>query len=235
MCESNHPYRRTPSLHHTTAGVQCPTRQCWLAFRRWLPEGNINPHYGHRTRYGKIFRMASEASGLSPSALNAALQAEGIELRGQLPAGSLEILTADAVRFVADLARRFETTRQELLHCRRQRQQEIVEGRMPEFLSETAVIRESDWNVAAIPEDLRDRRTEITGPVERKMIINALNSGAKVFMADFEDANTPTWQNTMEGQANLRDAVARTIEFSQDGGKQYKLNDTIATLLVRPR
>src|SRR5471030_859315 len=179
--------------------------------------------------------MASEASGLSPSALNAALQPEGIEFRGQLPMGSLEILTADAVRFVADLARRFETTRQELLHCRKQRQQEIVEGRMPEFLSETAVIRESDWNVAAIPEDLRDRRVEITGPVERKMIINALNSGASVFMADFEDANSPTWENTIAGQVNLVDAIERTIEFANPDGRIYRLNDRVATLLVRPR
>ena len=149
--------------------------------------------------------------------------------------GSLEILTADAVRFVADLARRFETTRQELLHCRKQRQQEIVEGRMPEFLSETAVIRESDWNVAAIPEDLRDRRVEITGPVERKMIINALNSGASVFMADFEDSNSPTWRNNIEGQLNLRAAVRGEIGFTSPEGKQYRLNDRVATLMVRPR
>ncbi len=179
--------------------------------------------------------MASEALGLSPSELNTALQPEGIELRGHLPAGSPEILTADAVRFVADLARRFEATRQELLHRRTLRQQEIVEGRMPEFLSETARVRESDWKVAPIPEDLRDRRVEITGPVERKMIINALNSGANVFMADFEDSNSPTWRNNIEGQLNLRAAVRREIAFSSPEGKQYRLNDKIATLIVRPR
>jgi malate synthase len=179
--------------------------------------------------------MASEALGLPPSALNAALQPEGIELRGQLPAGALEILTADAVRFVADLARRFETTRQELLHRRTLRQQEIVQGRMPEFLPETARIRESGWNVAAIPEDLRDRRVEITGPVDRKMIINALNSGANVFMADFEDSNSPTWRNNIEGQVNLRAAVRRQIGFTSPEGKPYRLNDKVATLMVRPR
>jgi malate synthase len=179
--------------------------------------------------------MASETAELSPAPLNAALQSEGIELRGQLPAGSLEILTADAVRFVADLARHFETTRQELLHRRTLRQQEIVEGRMPDFLPETARVRESDWSVAAIPEDLRDRRVEITGPVDRKMIINALNSGANVFMADFEDSNSPTWRNNIEGQLNLRAAVRREIGFSSSEGKQYRLNDRVATLMVRPR
>ena len=173
-----------------------------------------------------IFRMASEASASSP---------EGIELRGQLPAAYQEILTADALRFVSDLARRFEATRQDLLRRRKVRQQEIVDGRMPDFLPETAKIRESDWTVAAIPEDLRDRRVEITGPVERKMIINALNSGANVFMADFEDSNSPTWQNNIEGQLNLREAVRRQISFSSPEGKQYRLNDKTATLMVRPR
>ena len=106
---------------------------------------------------------------------------------------------------------------------------------MPDFLPETAEIRKSEWTVAPIPPDLHDRRVEITGPVERKMIINALNSGANVFMADFEDSNSPTWQNNIEGQMNLRDAVRREISFRESGGQTYRLNEKIATLLVRPR
>ena len=119
----------------------------------------------------------------------------------------------------------FETTRQELLRRRVERQQEIVAGEMPDFLPETAAIREEDWKVAPIPADLRDRRVEITGPVDRKMVINALNSGANVFMADFEDSNAPTWRNNVEGQLNLRDAVRREISFASPEGKQYRLND----------
>jgi malate synthase len=179
--------------------------------------------------------MASQSSASSLSARNAVLAPDGIELRGQLPVGSDEILTADAVRFVADLARRFEATRQDLLRRREVRQQEIAAGRMPDFLVETAAVRQSDWKVAPIPNDLLDRRVEITGPVERKMIINALNSGANVFMADFEDSNSPTWQNNIEGHLNLRDAVRREISFTSPEGKQYRLNENIATLLVRPR
>src|SRR5258708_17269885 len=160
---------------------------------------------------------------------------EGIELSQQRPAGSTEILTPAALEFVAELARRFEPTRRDLLRRREVRQQEIVDGRMPGFLPETAAVREDDWKVAAIPHDLRDRRVEITGPVERKMIINALNSGASVFMADFEDSNAPTWRNNIEGQRNLRDAVRREIGFASPEGKQYRLNSTVAALMVRPR
>jgi malate synthase len=163
------------------------------------------------------------------------LQSEGIEIRGQVPASAEGVLTPEAVRFVADLARRFESTRRDLLQRRVVRQQEIVDGRMPDFLPETASVRQSDWKVAPIPEDMQDRRVEITGPVDRKMIINALNCGASVFMADFEDANSPTWQNNLEGQANLRDAVRRQISFTSPEGKQYRLNEKIATLFVRPR
>jgi malate synthase len=168
-------------------------------------------------------------------ASQASLQPEGIEIRGQVPPAFQPILTADALRFVAGLARRFETTRQDLLRRRVVRQQEIVDGRMPDFLPETAAVREANWKVAPIPGDLRDRRVEITGPVDRKIIINALNSGASVFMADFEDSNSPTWQNNIEGQLNLRDTVRREIGFTSPEGKQYRLNDTIATLMVRPR
>jgi malate synthase len=146
-----------------------------------------------------------------------------------------EILTPEAIAFVTALSRRFEGTRQDLLARRQQRQQELVEGRMPDFLPETAAVRAANWTVAPIPDDLRDRRVEITGPVDRKMIINALNSGANVFMADFEDSNSPTWRNNIEGQLNLRDATRREIAFDSPEGKQYRLKPSIATLMVRPR
>jgi malate synthase len=146
-----------------------------------------------------------------------------------------EILTPDAREFLNDLARTFENRRQELLARREVRQKEIDAGQLPDFLPETAQVRESEWIVAPIPQDLLDRRVEITGPVDRKMIINALNSGASVFMADFEDSNSPTWQNNLEGQANLCDAVNGTISYVSPEGKQYDLNPKVATLLVRPR
>jgi malate synthase len=146
-----------------------------------------------------------------------------------------QILTPEASRFLTRMAREFEPRRRELLECRRTRQMEIDAGALPGFLPETAHIRESAWTVAPIPQDLLDRRVEITGPVDRKMIINALNSGASVFMADFEDSNSPTWMNNLEGQVNLRDAVEGTISFVSPEGKRYQLNDRVATLLVRPR
>ena len=172
---------------------------------------------------------------MSGMASPTSLPIEGVEFRGRAPECADQILTQDAVRFVAELSRRFETTRQELLRKRQQRQQEIAGGRMPDFLPETAAIRQQSWSVAPIPRDLQDRRVEITGPVDRKMIINALNSGANVFMADFEDSNSPTWGNNIEGQLNLRDTVRGEISFIAPEGKQYRLNPTIATLLVRPR
>src|SRR6478672_3535260 len=146
-----------------------------------------------------------------------------------------QILSAEALEFLVHLSKEFEPRRQELLERRQTRQAEIDSGKLPDFLEETAAIRSGAWAVAPIPKDLEDRRVEITGPVDRKMIINALNSGASVFMADFEDSNSPTWQNNLEGQANLRDAVNGTITYTSPEGKQYKLNDKIATLLVRPR
>jgi len=145
------------------------------------------------------------------------------------------ILTPEATAFLVKLAQAFERRRQELLERRRQVQQEIDSGKMPDFLPETAAVRQAEWQVAPIPKDLLDRRVEITGPVDRKMIINALNSGANVFMADFEDSNSPTWQNTIEGQLNLRDAVQGTISYLSPEGKHYRLGDNRATLLVRPR
>src|SRR6266478_262741 len=146
-----------------------------------------------------------------------------------------QVLTPDASLFLTRLARRFEPRRQELLERRRIRQQRIDAGEMPDFLTETASIREKEWRVAPIPHDLHDRRVEITGPVDRKMIINALNSGANVFMADFEDSNSPTWQNNLDGQLNLRDAVEGSISFASPDGKRYELNPHVATLMMRPR
>ena len=146
-----------------------------------------------------------------------------------------QVLTPEASMFVTKLARRFESRRQELLLRRRIRQQQIDAGQLPDFLLETASVREKEWTVAPIPHDLHDRRVEITGPVDRKMIINALNSGANVFMADFEDSNSPTWQNNLEGQLNLRDAVEGTISYVSPEGKRYELNPRVATLMVRPR
>ncbi len=145
------------------------------------------------------------------------------------------VLTTEAQTFLAKLAEKFEPRRQELLARRRNVQEAINQGDFPGFLPQTAEIRRQDWRVAPIPKDLQDRRVEITGPVDRKMIINALNSGANVFMADFEDSNTPTWSNNIEGQANLRDAVNGTIQFKSPEGKEYKLGAQPATLIVRPR
>jgi malate synthase len=146
-----------------------------------------------------------------------------------------QVLTPEARCFLTKLAREFESCRRELLRRREICQRQIDQGKVPDFLPDTADIRESEWTVAPIPEDLLDRRVEITGPPDRKMIINALNSGASVFMADFEDSNSPTWMNNLEGQANLRDAVDGTISFVSPEGKRYELNDRVATLLVRPR
>jgi malate synthase len=158
-----------------------------------------------------------------------------LNITAPVSAAQAEILTPEACAFVARLAGTFEGRRQELLARRKVRQAEIDAGVSPDFLPETAGIRSGTWTVAPIPQDLMDRRVEITGPVDRKMVINALNSGANVFMADFEDSNAPTWNNNVDGQINLRDAINRTIEFTSPEGKRYKLNDKIATLLVRPR
>jgi malate synthase len=145
------------------------------------------------------------------------------------------ILTPEARAFLSKLSSRFEPRRQELLARRKTIQRQIDNGKFPDFLPETAEIRQSDWKVAPIPKDLLDRRVEITGPVDRKMIINALNSGANVYMADFEDSNTPTWSNNIEGQHNLRDAIRGTIRYESPEGKKYQLGSKLATLVVRPR
>ena len=159
----------------------------------------------------------------------------GIEIRAAVTSEFSAILTPQALAFVAKLARKFETRRRELMAARARRQAEFDAGKLPEFLPETRSIRESEWTVAPAPRDLQDRRVEITGPTDRKMVINALNSGANVFMADFEDSNTPTWENMIEGQINLRDAVKRAIDFLSPEGRRYQLNSKTATLLIRPR
>jgi len=160
----------------------------------------------------------------------------GIQVRGALEAGFEEILTPQALEFAASLERQFGDTRRRLLEARDERQARIDRGERPDFLPETDQIRRGNWRVPPAPADLRDRRVEITGPVDRKMVINALNSGANVFMADFEDSLAPTWHNLIDGQINLRDAARRTISFSDpDTGKDYRLVDDPATLVVRPR
>jgi malate synthase len=162
----------------------------------------------------------------------------GVEVLGEAgapAAGGEVVLSDEALAFVADLHRRFNPRRREVLEARGRRQEEIDAGVMPDFPAETAEQRSAEWRVATAPVDLDDRRVEITGPAEPKMIINALNSGARVFMADFEDALSPTWGNVVGGQAALIDAVRRRLAFDSPEGKSYRLNDTIATLLVRPR
>lgn len=160
---------------------------------------------------------------------------EGIAILGPIPAGYEQILTPQAMTFVAKLARKFENRRRELMAQRVKRQAEFDIGKLPDFLPETRSIRENEWSVGPIPSDLQDRRVEITGPTDRKMVINALNCGANVFMADFEDSNAPTWSNMIEGQINLCDAIRRSITFRSPEGKQYRLNPQTATLMVRPR
>ena len=158
-----------------------------------------------------------------------------VVITGSQGAAEAQILTPQALEFLAALSANFETERRRLLAARVTRGEALRKGQLYDFLPETASVRQSEWRVAPIPADLQDRRVEITGPVDRKMVINALNSGANVFMADFEDSTSPTWRNVIDGQANLRDAVRREITFSSPESKQYRLNDKTATLFVRPR
>jgi malate synthase len=175
-----------------------------------------------------LLETLSEGSALTQAARE-------IGILGKVAPESAEILTEEALEFVAKLHREFSATRTNLLKARQQRQRELDGGATPAFPPETASVRESNWKVADCPRDLLDRRVEITGPVEAKMMINALNSGANVFMADFEDALAPTWSNVMQGQLNLKQAVRKTLSFVSTEGKQYELNDKTATLVVRPR
>ncbi len=158
----------------------------------------------------------------------------GMEIKAPLHTGFDTVLTDEALALVAALHRQFEPRRKELLARRVERTKRLDAGERPDFLAETRNVRDGDWKVAPVPADLQCRRVEITGPVERKMIINALNSGADAYMTDFEDSNTPNWTNQIQGQINVRDAIRRTITLQQ-GEKTYKLNDKVATLVVRPR
>ena len=166
-------------------------------------------------------------------------QVKGIEITARLTSEYRSILTPEALDFVAFLVRRFSSRREELLSLRKERQAELDKGILPDFLKETESIRNSDWKVTSagsIPEDLVDRRVEITGPAgDAKMVINAFNSGANVYMTDFEDSQSPTWHETMQGQINVRDAIRRTISYVSPEGKRYRLNEKVATLMVRPR
>ncbi|PWT98488.1 MAG: malate synthase A [Candidatus Melainabacteria bacterium] len=160
---------------------------------------------------------------------------KGLEVSGKIDALSKEVLTDDALAFLTSLQNRFNSARESLLSQRIKRQAEIDRGAKPDFLKETQAIRAANWKVTDAPPDLQDRRVEITGPVEKKMMINALNSGANVFMADFEDSLSPTWENIIQGQVNLKEAVRHQLSFVSPEGKNYKLNDAVATLVVRPR
>ena len=161
-------------------------------------------------------------------------RSQDVVVSGRITGDFAQILTPEALDFVAALHRRFEPRRRELLAIRAARQKEFDAGALPDFLPETRQVREKVWSIAPQPRDLLDRRVEITGPTDRKMVINALNCGASTFMADFEDANCPTWHNMLDGQVNLRDAVRRSITLEQDG-KRYQLNEKPAVLFVRPR
>jgi malate synthase len=159
----------------------------------------------------------------------------GVEVLAPAVPAQAEILSAPALEFLAGLEHRFGPRRRELLAARTVRQSEFDAGALPDFLPDTRHIRDGDWTVAPLPEEIADRRAEITGPVDRKMVINALNSGANVFMADFEDSLTPTWSNLIEGQANLRDANRRTIAYTSPEGKSYRLDEKVAIIMARPR
>src|SRR5215207_9665729 len=161
---------------------------------------------------------------------------EGVEVNAPIPDEFAEILTPEAVSFVAGLSREFSGRVDELLAKRAERQERINAGEMPDFLSETRDVREGDWKIAPVPDDLQDRRVELTGPPDRKMTINALNSGASCWMADFEDANCPTWHNMLESQLNMKEAIDGTIAFDDPKtGKHYELNEDVAVILARPR
>ncbi|MDZ4850057.1 MAG: malate synthase A [Pirellulaceae bacterium] len=162
-------------------------------------------------------------------------QIPGVEIMGAQGTQTSQVLTPGALSFLAKLTRQFATRRDQLLRDRVRVQAALDDGWLPDFPAETQALREADWRIAPVPVDLQDRRVEITGPVDRKMVINALNSGARMFMADFEDSHAPTWEGTLEGQINLRDAVLGTIEYTSPDGKRYSLNPSVATLLVRPR
>ena len=160
---------------------------------------------------------------------------KGVEILGPVTREQRAILSPEALGFFAELQREFNPRRRQLLGQRAMRQHALDRGEWPDFLPETRAVRESAWQVLPVPEDLQDRRVEITGPVDRKMVINALNSGASCYMADFEDSHSPTWAGTLDGQINVREAVGDRSRYTSPEGKHYRLNQRVATLLVRPR
>ena len=171
--------------------------------------------------------MGNDLSIAPSAAIQRAALPAGVEIRARALSGVAQVLTPAAVDFVAKLHRAFESRRHELLARRAARQKEFDAGKFPDFIPETARVRAEEWTIGLQPKDLLDRRVEITGPTDRKMVINALNSGASTFMADFEDANCPTWANMIEGQVNLLDAVRGNIDFEQEG-KTYRLKSKVA-------
>jgi malate synthase len=198
------------------------------------PNGQLTPPAGSLHSFPRDFRPPPR-NVPAMVVMEVPLSTEGIEILAPVPSAAAEILTPAALEFVADLERRTRSRRQALLAARVERQARLDAGELPDFLPRTENLRREQWRVGAIPADLQDRRVEITGPVDRKMVINALNSGARMFMADFEDSHAPTWEATLEGQINLRDAINGTIEYTSPEGKRYQLNPQRATLLVRPR
>src|SRR5213594_4411684 len=160
---------------------------------------------------------------------------ENVQIQGPVEPGFESILSRDALNFVATLVLEFGDRLEDLLKQRQVKADRARMGKLPDFLMETSNVREGDWTVGHIPSDLEKRRVEITGPVDRKMIINALNSGADVYMADFEDSHSPTWNGTLQGQVNLRDAIDKTITYTGPDGREYRLNSKTATSVVRPR
>ena len=180
--------------------------------------------------------MNAQAHAPQASSLSASPSVGRLEVAPSGLADADAILSRDALALLSALHQRFDARRLELLAARARRQLELDAGILPAFLAETAAVRASDWRIAPLPGDLQDRRVEITGPVDRKMIINALNAPVQAFMADFEDSSSPTWDNMIAGQINLRDAINRNISFADaDSGRVYRLNDRVATLIVRPR
>jgi malate synthase len=183
---------------------------------------------------GRVFYMET-TNPMNTTFAESTTLAGAVQLKGDFKPGFERVLTQEAIDFVAELHDRFNSRRRDLLELRIHRQRKINGGTFPDFLPSTKTIRESEWKTEPVPDCLQNRRVEITGPVDRKMIINAMNSGANVFMADFEDSTSPTWENIIEGQYNLQDAVRRTINFISSDGKRYSLNDQVAVLKVRPR
>jgi malate synthase len=232
---------RKPAASKPTAN----TTRAQAARKGGAAASDRKPHAGRgavRTaRAARAHRGRDGNGGASPRAtalLTAAGSARhsGLKIKGALAEGYADLLSGPALHFLSELHRRFEPVRQKLLRARAERQKQFDSGVLPDFLVETKDIRDGDWTIAPIPDDLLDRRVEITGPVDRKMIVNALNSGANVYMADFEDATSPTWANLMDGQVNLRDFWAGTIAFTDaDSGKSYAVSDPRAVLVVRPR